>query len=140
MKKSGNIILVFGLGIVLPFVIVRLSLEYAFLTALASIMYYYAVYLPFLCGWLGIKLFKVTGKVLLPTLIFDLILFATTYFLSAKILGAVERSLGDAALALLLFGPSIYSAPIAPIAAVICKHRQKKAEISKNDDTATDDT
>lgn len=140
MKKYIKIILIAALCIVLPFIIVRASLEYEALTGLASFMYFYPIYLPFVCGWLGIKLFKFTGKILFPTIIFDLFLFATTYFLSAKILGDVERSLADAAIALLFFAPSIYSAPIAPIAAAIYKHKQKKAEISKNDDTATNDT
>ena len=136
LKKYIKIVLIPVLGILLPFALTRISVEYG-VSDLAIIMYLYPLYLPVLCGWFGVKIFKETGKVFFPTMIFNIFLLVGTYYLTVMILNSIERSLGDAALVLLFFGPAVYSAPISPIAAAICKYKKKKAEVQKNNEDDT---
>ena len=61
------------------------------------------------------------------------------FFLTKILFAAIERSLADAVIFLLLMGPLIYSIPISFIAAAIYKHKKKKAEVQKNNEYDTTD-
>lgn len=113
------------LGVVLPFAILKVGIENNSFAELSDkILYLYPVYLPVFCGWFGIKLFKETGKILLPNVIFGLFLVVGTYFLTEMIFNSIERSLADAVIGLLLYGPMIYSIPVSLIAAANYKHKK----------------
>lgn len=128
--KYIKIILVAVLAVVLPFAILRAGIEYNDLAEVSgSVLYLYPIYLPFFCGWFGIKLFKDTGKIFLPTIIFNLFLIVSVYLLTEMIFNSIERSLTDAVIGLLLYGPMVYSVPISPVAAAIYKHKKKKAAV-----------
>ncbi len=129
--KYIKFILTAVLGIVLPFAILKVGIENNSFAELSDkILYLYPVYLPVFCGWFGIKIFKETGKILLPTVIFGLFLVVGTYFLTEMIFNSIERSLADAVIGLLLMGPTVYSISVFSIAAAICKHKKKKQEAS----------
>lgn len=132
LKKYIKIILIAALGIVLPFAIVIASMKYNVLADFVDpILYIYPIYLPIFCGWFGIKLFKETGKILLPSFFFNLFLVVCTCFLTEMIFNSIERSLADVVIGLLLYGPMVYCILISPIAAAIYKHKKKKVEIQE---------
>ena len=138
--KYIKIILVAVLAIALPFAILRASIEYNALAVSAEmILYLFPIYLPILFAWSGIKIFKATSEIFYPTLLFNAFLFFVIYFLAKMIFGAIERSLADAVIGLLLMGPLIYSVPISFIAAAIYKHKKKKDEVQKNNEYDTTD-
>ncbi len=125
--KYIKMILLAILCVILPFVILKASIENNDLADLAGIvLYLYPICLPVFCGWFGIKLFKETEKILLPTTMFNVFLLFSTIYLSEMIFDSIERSLADAAIWLLLYGPMIYSIPVSPIAAAIYKRKKKK--------------
>ncbi len=127
--KYLKIILIAILVIVSPFAILKASIEYNDLAELGSIVFYlYPIGLPIFCGWFGVQLFKETGKVLLPTMIFNLFMVVSICYLTEMIFNSIERSLADVVIGLLLYGPMVISIPISPIAAAICKYRKKRYE------------
>lgn len=127
--KYIKIILIAVLVVILPLAILRAGIEHNDLAGLSEIiLYLYPIYLPLFCGWFGIKLFKDTGKILLPTTLFNIFLIFSTIYLAEMIINSIERSLADAAIVLLLYGPMIYSIPVSPIAAAIYKDKNKKDE------------
>lgn len=133
-----NLVAVFAIA--LPFAILRASIEYNDLAVFAEmILYLFPIYLPVLFAWFGIKIFKVTGEIFYPTLLFDILLVFVMFFLTKILFAAIERSLADAVIFLLLMGPLIYSIPISFIAAAIYKHKKKKAEVQKNNEFDTTD-
>lgn len=136
--KYIKIILKAVLGIALPFIILRASIEYNVLAEFADkILYLFPIYLPILFAWFGIKIFKATDEIFSPILLLDLLLVFVIYFLTKMIFGAIERSLADAVIGLLLMGPLIYSVPISFIAAAIYKHKKKKTEAQRSEDNTT---
>ncbi len=138
--KYIKIILVVILAVALPFAILRASLEYNCLTDFAEIiLYLFPLYLPVLFVWFGIKIFKTTNEIFFPILLFDILLVFVMFFLTKILFAAIERSLADAVIFLLLMGPLIYSIPISFIAATIYKHKKKKAEVQKNNEYDTTD-
>ena len=127
--KYIKIVLIAVLAIVLPFALLKASLECDGLTDLGTIVLYtYPIALPVFCGWFGVQLFKTGGKVLLPTLIFNLFMVVSICFLSEWVFRSIERSLADVLIALLLYGPMVISVPVSPVAAAIYKHKKKKYE------------
>lgn len=127
--KYIKMILIAVICIVLPLAILKLSIEYNDLADLANMVWHlYPICLPVFCGWFGIKLFKETGKILLPTTLFNIFLIFSTIYLSEIIIDSIERSLADVAIVLLLYGPMICSVPISPVAAAIYKRKNKKIE------------
>ncbi len=136
--KYAKALLIALLGVIWPFAIIRISIDYPALTDFAEvILYLFPVYLPVFCGLFGVTLYKMTEKIFLPNFIFNLFLIVGAYFLSEMILNAIERRLADAVIALLLMGPPVYSVPISFIAAAIYKHQKKMANMqnSNEDDT-----
>lgn len=133
--KYIKIILVAVLAIALPFAILRASLEYNCLTDFAAIiLYLFPLYLPVLFVWFGIKIFKTTNEIFFPILLFDILLVFVMFFLTKILFAAIERSLADAVIFLLLMGPLIYSIPISFIAAAIYRHKNTKDKSQNNTD------
>lgn len=129
--KYLKLILIAILVIVLPFAILKASLEYNDLSELGNITFYvYPIGLPVFCGWFGVQLFKNTKKVILPTVIFNVFMVVSVCCLTQMIFDSIERSLADVAIGLLLYGPMVISIPISPIAAAICRYRNKRCEAS----------
>ncbi len=129
--KYLKIILIAILVIILPFAILKASIEYNDLAELGSIIFYlYPIGLPIFCGWFGVQLFKNTKKVILPTVIFNVFMVVSVCCLTQMMFDSIERSLADVAIGLLLYGPMVISIPISPIAAAICKRKKKKQEAS----------
>lgn len=129
--KYIKIILITILGIALPFAILRASLEYNALTDFAEIiLYLFPLYLPVLFGWFGIKIFKITKEIFFPILLFDILLGIVMFFLTKILFAALERSLADAVIFLLLMGPLIYSIPISFISAVIYRHKKTNPKLT----------
>ena len=138
--KYIKIILVVIFAIALPFAILRASIEYNVLWwSVDIILYLFPIYLPILFAWFGIKIFKATNKIFFPIFLFDILLVFLMFFLTEILFAAIERSLADAVIGLLLMGPLIYSVPISFIAAAIYKHKKKKAEAQKNNEYDTTD-
>lgn len=136
MKKYIKIVLIPVLAIVLPFVLLRVIIECPALIGLSEIiLYLYPIYLPVFCGYFGVTLYKVMGKILLPISIFNLFLIFCTHFLTEMIFDAIDRSLASVLVGVLLVGPLFYSVPVSFIAPAIYKHRQKKAKAQKNNET-----
>ncbi len=127
MKKYIKIVLVPILAIVLPFAIIRASIEYTALIWLEEIvLYLYPIYLPVFCGYFGITLYKVTGKILLPTSIFNLCLILSTHYFTEMIFDAIDRSLAGVLVGILLVGPLFYSVPVSFIAPAIYKRKNER--------------
>ena len=138
--KYIKIILMAVLGIALPFAIIRVSIEYNALAELFDIvLYLHPIYLPLFCSCFGIKLFKETGKIFLPTIIFNLFLIVVTYFLTVMTFAGREPGLAGVLMALLLFGPLIYSVPVSFIAAAIYKHKNMKDKSQKTTNNSNDE-
>ena len=95
-------------------------------------LYGQSIYVPVLCGYFGIKLFKTSQKILLPTLIFNILAAVYIFFLSKYVLNSIERSLANALVGLLLGGSMVYSLPIAPLTALFYKRRF--SDIDSSDD------
>lgn len=126
--KYIKIILIIILGIALPFAILRASLKYNALTDFAEIiLYLFPLYLPVLFGWFGIEIFKITKEIFFPILLFDILSGIVMFFLTKILFAALERSLADAVIFLLLMGPLTYSIPISFISAVIYRHKKNKS-------------
>ncbi len=120
--------LIAALGVVFPFALLKAIIEFEILIDFFdTILFLYPVYLPILCGCFGIMAFKATNKILFPTLFFNAFLTFSTFILSLMmILNSKDRSLTDSLVFLLLFGPTLYSIPISPIASAIYKKKIKK--------------
>ncbi len=136
--KYIKIILIAVLGVILPFTVLMVNIEYEVLFELSdTVLYLNPLYLPIFCGFVGVMIYKETGKILLPTLIFNLFLIFCTNCLTEMIFDAIERSLADALIGILLLGPLIYSVPISFIAPAIYKRKKEKAEVQKNNEDET---
>ncbi len=130
MKKYIKLVLLSVVGVITPFVLIYITIIFSsILTELGAIIcYLYPIYLPIFCGFMGIEFYKTTKEIFLPTLIYNLFLGYSTYFLTDLIVESTGRDLGAVAVVLVLFIPTIYSVPISPIAAAIYKHKTKKQE------------
>ncbi len=120
--------LIAALGVVFPFALLKAIIEFEIsIDLFDTILFLYPVYLPILCGCFGIMAFKATNKILFPTLFFNIFLAFSTFILPlTMILNTKEQSLTDSLIFLLLFGPTLYSIPISPIASAIYKQKIKK--------------
>ena len=139
MKYTKTLLIGF-LSIILPFTILKVSIEYDVLIDFAAIiLYLIPIYLPVLFAWLGIKIFKATNEIFFPILLFAAVSFFVIYCLVQRIFNSIERSLADAVIGLLLMGPLIYSVPASFIAAAIYKHKRKNQKFKNNEDSTTNE-
>lgn len=131
MQKLKTILVVV-IGVLLPFALLGAGMKIdKFSGVFDAMLFLYPVYLPVLCSWAGINIYKVTNKILLPTVIFNMFLIATSLYLSQMIFNSIERSLADVVIAVLLYGPLFYSVLAAPISAVIYKRKIKRKEMQE---------
>ncbi len=137
-------LLIMGLlGVLIPFMILIPIFEYHgndILNCIAVLIFYtYPLYLPVFCGFYGARLFKVTKIVFIPTLLYNIFLFFSTFILSQVAAEATMNGnagdLGASLIVLVLLLPTLYSIPISFIVGLICKHKKKKAEMLNNEKT-----
>ena len=132
LMKYIKLIILSISGVLVPYLLIGITIIVPNLVELgATLCYAYPLYLPIFCGYLGMKFYKTTNKIFLPTLIFNLFLAYITYFSTDRIVDATGRDLGAIVVFLVLFVPTIYSVPISPIVGLICKHKKKKSEMQE---------
>lgn len=131
--KCVKIITLAILAIVLPFIIIRVSVEFVLLSDLVDkILFAFPLYLPFVFVWSGIKIFEATNKIFHPILFLDLLLAFVVFLLVKMLFDGTERSLADSVALLLLIGPLIYSIPASFIGALIYRRKNELQNIEND--------
>ena len=139
IKKALIIIITTLLLTTLPYAIILASVKYKIIVDFAEMLLYsLPIYLPVLFACFGIKLFKSTGIIFLPTLSLNILAVLIIYSITRIIFSLTQPSLADVVVALLLMGPLVYSVPISFIAAAISKYKMKKSDIQKAEDITTE--
>ena len=85
---------------------------------------YYPIYMPIMCVWFSIEMYKQTGKILLPNLLFGICLTMGVSIMTEILLKSVDRSLADVAIVLIYKCPAFVCAVLAPVSALIYKHKE----------------